>query len=143
MELKLKIFSVSCCGCSYLSRLASKQREDSCQDSFTWGQTIILHHHRHLSRTTPQDLLPPRLLVLLAIKETINRSISFELQYFQRHRTVIEGEVSFPVQAVEDNRQHGELLEAGGDHRDVPHQGPPGSMVSPAHHLLPEERELL
>ena len=139
----MKIFSVSGCGCSYLSRLASKQREDSCQDSFTWGQTVPLHHHRHLSRTTPQDLLPPRLLVLLAIKETITRSILFKLQNFQSHKIVFEGKVSFPVQAVEDNRQHGELLEAGVDHRDVPHQGPPGSMVSPAHHLLPEERELL
>ena len=136
LELKLKIFSVSCCGCSYLSRLASKQREDSCHDSFTWGQTILLHHHRHLSRATPQDLLPPRLLVLLAIKETITRSILFKLQNFQSHRIVIEGKVSFPVQAVEDNRQHGELLEAGVDHRDVPHQGPPGAMVSAVLPLL-------
>ena len=44
---------------------------------------------------------------------------------------VSEGEISFSVQAVDDNRQHGEFLEAGGDHRDVPHQGPPSSMVSP------------
>ena len=49
---------------------------------------------------------------------------------------VSEGEISFSVQAVDDNRQHGELLEAGGDHRDVPHQGPPSSMVSPPHPLL-------
>ena len=47
------------------------------------------------------------------------------------HKIVFEGETSFPVQAVEDHRQHGGLLEAGGDHRDIPHQGPPSSLVSP------------
>ena len=52
------------------------------------------------------------------------------------HKIVFEGETSFPVQAVDDHRQHDGLLEAGGDHRDVPHQGPTGAMVSPVHPLL-------
>ena len=69
-------------------------------------------------------------------KKPLLEVLYLNLKYFQSHRIVFEGEVSFPVQAVEDNRQHGELLEAGVDHRDVPHQGPPGAMVSAVLPLL-------
>ena len=43
---------------------------------------------------------------------------------------VLSGNLSLPLQTTEDHRGSAELLGPGHDHRDVPHQGPPRSLVS-------------
>ena len=81
LTLILIIIAVSGRGCSNLSHLASKQRQHSSQDSFTWCQTVTLQHRRHHSGSTSSDHLFTRLRFLLESKETFYRG-NFSIEEF-------------------------------------------------------------